>query len=285
MKSASLENVCGQVLPGRNLIDLFVNIFLNVWMVALLIKIVVLLLLIIVAPTIADAGTCVLGNSPVGQFENWVNYYETDFNNGPPHDGYPIPGNILDIKCSNYTSAINCSNASQFSGEIKYLLGGWGAYSADLVRCVWNCSDNDGDGYSAEGGICGPVDCNDSDPAIYPYASDICDNKDNDCDGTRDEDAIFSTLYRDVDGDNYGTANSQVSSCSMVTGYVANGGDCNDTPGGGFIIHPGAAENCTDHVDNNCNGLADALDDACQFIPAVSSPPVVKWALCPTVSN
>jgi hypothetical protein len=30
------------------------------------------------------------------------------------------------------------------------------------------CSDNDQDGYSAEGGDCGPVDCNDNDPSINP---------------------------------------------------------------------------------------------------------------------
>jgi hypothetical protein len=30
------------------------------------------------------------------------------------------------------------------------------------------CSDNDQDGYSAEGGDCGPVDCNDNDPSIDP---------------------------------------------------------------------------------------------------------------------
>ena len=31
-----------------------------------------------------------------------------------------------------------------------------------------NCTDSDNDGYSVEGGCCGTVDCDDSDPDIHP---------------------------------------------------------------------------------------------------------------------
>jgi len=49
------------------------------------------------------------------------------------------------------------------------------------------CTDNDGDGYYAEGGECGPADCNDSNPGINPGAAEICnDGVDNDCDGYTD---------------------------------------------------------------------------------------------------
>ncbi|MBN1386302.1 hypothetical protein JW968_05010, partial [Candidatus Woesearchaeota archaeon] len=34
--------------------------------------------------------------------------------------------------------------------------------------CQSDCTDNDDDGYSIEGGVCGPVDCNDNNPNIYP---------------------------------------------------------------------------------------------------------------------
>lgn len=37
--------------------------------------------------------------------------------------------------------------------------------------------DNDGDGY------CSDIDCNDNDASIYPGGLEICDGKDNDCDG------------------------------------------------------------------------------------------------------
>ncbi len=49
------------------------------------------------------------------------------------------------------------------------------------------CTDNDGDGYFAEGNDCGPIDCNDNNPNINPGMSEICDNQiDDDCDGDID---------------------------------------------------------------------------------------------------
>ncbi len=59
----------------------------------------------------------------------------------------------------------------------------------------------------------------------------------------------------DADGDSFAT---QGGACGPV--------DCNDN---NAAVHPGATENCTDGVDNNCNGLIDAQDPA-----AVGCPPV-----------
>jgi len=41
-------------------------------------------------------------------------------------------------------------------------------------------ADSDGDGYRQD------TDCNDQDPTVHPGAAEICDLKDNDCDGTGD---------------------------------------------------------------------------------------------------
>ncbi|WP_088278701.1 PKD domain-containing protein [Ideonella sp. A 288] len=49
------------------------------------------------------------------------------------------------------------------------------------------CRDNDGDGFSPEGGRCGPADCNDNNAAINPGAIERCsDGIDNDCNGKTD---------------------------------------------------------------------------------------------------
>jgi cysteine-rich repeat protein len=53
-------------------------------------------------------------------------------------------------------------------------------------ECV-GCLDEDEDGYSPEGKACGPVDCDDADPAVNPGCREICDDgRDNDCDGLVD---------------------------------------------------------------------------------------------------
>ncbi len=43
------------------------------------------------------------------------------------------------------------------------------------------CTDDDGDGYSIEGGACGAIDCVDSDSSIYPEAVEMCNLVDDNC--------------------------------------------------------------------------------------------------------
>lgn len=43
-------------------------------------------------------------------------------------------------------------------------------------------------------------------------------------------------------------------------GYTVDAGDCNDADAS---VHPGAAEVCTDSIDNDCNGQSDANDYNC----------------------
>lgn len=63
--------------------------------------------------------------------------------------------------------------------------------------------------------------------------------------------AVDNVYCCDQDGDGY-----QGTQC-------LGGTDCNDDPSTGYGIHPGAAENCSDGVDNNCNGHTDCADSAC----------------------
>lgn len=65
-----------------------------------------------------------------------------------------------------------------------------------LFACVSNCggSDDDGDGFTAAEG-----DCDDTDRNVYPGAPEICDVKDNDCDGGTD-DAVCDDFDTTGDG-------------------------------------------------------------------------------------
>jgi hypothetical protein len=87
------------------------------------------------------------------------------------------------------------------------------------------------------------TDRNDEDPASYPGASEICDDKDNDYDGEIDE------VLVDCDADSDGVAKPR---------------DCDET---NPDIHPGAKEIC-DGIDNNCDGLIDNPATVCTVIPA-----------------
>ena len=53
-----------------------------------------------------------------------------------------------------------------------------------LATCLHTPRDVDGDGYGDW--LCGGTDCNDSDPAINPGATEVCDGIDNDCNGVTD---------------------------------------------------------------------------------------------------
>ncbi len=55
---------------------------------------------------------------------------------------------------------------------------------SESLGCTNVPQDLDGDGYGDA--ACGGMDCNDSDPAIHPGVTDVCDGVDNDCDGSVD---------------------------------------------------------------------------------------------------
>jgi hypothetical protein len=120
--------------------------------------------------------------------------------------------------------------------------------------CQATCTDDDGDGFALEGGNCGPRDCNDADAAINPKAVEGCsDGIDNDCNGLvdfLDPDAVgCSENCDDEDEDGYAVDGG---SCGPV--------DCSDEV---RLVNPGAGENCTDGIDNDCNGLVDDADPVC----------------------
>jgi hypothetical protein len=112
-----------------------------------------------------------------------------------------------------------------------------------LVPCTDYYYDGDGDKYGRSDDVaCNPSptgyytalvggDCDDGDNTINPGAPEICDGKDNDCDGQIDEQGAKGcrTYYMDSDGDGYGTSDSRCL-CNPSRYYRATiSGDCDDT--------------------------------------------------------
>ena len=97
-------------------------------------------------------------------------------------------------------------------------------------------------------------DCRDGDDKINSGANERCNNKDDDCDGQKDEGLPTDTYYRDRDGDQFGDPNTTRESCHKLGNrWVSNNKDCRDQ---NPQVNPSASEIC-DGKDNDCNGKVD----------------------------
>lgn len=135
-----------------------------------------------------------------------------------------------------------------------------------------DCTDNDSDGYTTCAG-----DCDDSNTAVNPDASEVCDRTDNNCDGVINgplADAACDAIEKGMMCNSEGSCSPAPSDCGNGTcdlgetptscpddcgslecydndsdGYTTCQNDCDDT---NAAVNPDALEVC-DGIDNDCD--------------------------------
>lgn len=165
--------------------------------------------------------------------------------------------------------------------------------------CTMYLRDTDGDGFGVAADVkclCAPEapytvlpggldDCDDSDVAVFPFQTELCDDgqTDENCDGVIDEeDAQGCTPYaRDQDADGFGLPQDTRCSCALIPPYTASPAAPQDCDDAAPSVFPGQVESC-DGVDNNCADGVDetftTLGDSC--VPGGAGPCTQSVVVC-----
>ncbi|NTX10843.1 hypothetical protein HUA76_08610 [Myxococcus sp. CA056] len=181
---------------------------------------------------------------------------------GVADDGNPGGGTTCDTEllgvCATGTTA--CTGGSVVCTQNQ---------SASAEQC--DNLDNDCDGEVDDGNPGGLVTCQTGDKGVCGEgvrycthgvldcvqkqgpSAEVCDDRDNDCNGQSDDGLTFTAWYLDMDHDNYGVTSQSMQACARPADHAPNAGDCDDTKA---TFNPIAPELC-DGVDNNCDGQAD----------------------------
>ena len=165
------------------------------------------------------------------------------------HPGATEVCNDIDDDCDGLTDDADPGITGQDTWYADSDADGFGDASSTTLACD-----------QPMGYVSNDEDCDDTDAAVHPGATEVCNDIDDDCDGlTDDADPGItgrSTWYADADGDGFGNASSSTLACDQPTGYVSNDEDCDDTDA---AVHPGATEVCNS-IDDDCDGFVDDAD-------------------------
>ncbi len=137
-------------------------------------------------------------------------------------------------------------------------------HDEDCDPATFGIRDGDGDdepdAACCNGDNCGS-DCDDTRSSVGPDATEACNGRDDDCDGSVDE-GVTVDLYQDMDGDGFGNPDVAMNGCpDSIEGFVSMGTDCDDTAGS---INPAATDVCDpDEVDEDCSGTPNDPPGGC----------------------
>jgi hypothetical protein len=180
------------------------------------------------------------------------------------------PGNYVcvdgDLSCEGLVASPETCNGldDDCDGEMD---------EAGAAGCTTWYLDADADGAGSETKLClcqadpdtgytanNANDCNDNDPQAKPDGIELCNGKDDNCNGLTDEENAqdCSEFFYDGDSDGYGTDQSR---CLCVADLVGKwtapqGGDCQDDE---ILVNPGAKELCNGK-DDDCDTSIDPAD-------------------------
>ncbi len=171
----------------------------------------------------------------------------------PPANSATVPGDCNNWNPNVYPGATETCNWQDDDCDGQIDEGVMSVFYADL----------DGDGYgnpaistlscsAPPNHVANADDCNDNQPSVHPGASEVCDDLDNDCDGSVDEGLVFINYYSDNDHDGFGQY-LMGNFCTPPANAATQSGDCNDW---NASIHPGATEVCN-WQDDDCDGSID----------------------------
>ncbi len=149
------------------------------------------------------------------------------------HDGFALATDCDDSDPDQYPGADEVCNGEDDDCDT--------AIDEEAIDAWPSYMDKDGDSYGDSTtlllgcALCASCvldggDCDDTDPAVFPDAEELCNGTDDDCDAAIDEDF-------DLDAD----------------GFTTCAGDCDDAAA---TINPAASETCN-HTDDDCNGVID----------------------------
>ena len=131
------------------------------------------------------------------------------------------------------------NDPNRFPGNVEVADGR--GHDEDCDSSTHGGRDDDGDGYEFSGAFnfdssgtrISGTDCDDSDPAIHPGAAEICDGKDNNCDGVIDE-GVKVEFFLDADRDLFGDPKRRRMACPTTEYFdgkhwARNKEDCDDS--------------------------------------------------------